>query len=134
MEETATQTSPLARAVALGNLVLEPDHPGLSTASEHESPAIEPLEGARSTDSLAREHRVGSLGLPPTDEAVPSLELGSRSPWPPTRPLSVSAAPRLRLPSLVPLDDGLEPGEHLLPVAPRVLSRFGTRVVVLAQP
>ena len=36
--------------------------------------AIEPVERARSTDSVAREHRVGSLGLPPTDEAVPPLE------------------------------------------------------------
>src|SRR5438874_10549888 len=43
-------------------------------APDHESLAIEPLEGARSTDRLARKHRVGSLGLPPTDEAVPPLE------------------------------------------------------------
>src|SRR6266480_3107862 len=34
-------------------------------APDDESPAIEPLEGARSTDSLARKHRMGSLGLPP---------------------------------------------------------------------
>ena len=41
---------------------------------DNESPAIEPFEGARPTDSLAREHGVGSLGLPSTDEAVPLLE------------------------------------------------------------
>src|SRR4029077_378013 len=44
-------------------------------APDNESSTIQPLEGARSTDRVAREHRVRSLGLPPTDEAIPSLKL-----------------------------------------------------------
>ena len=61
MEETATQAAKLARAVALGNLVLEPDTLGRfdsCAAPEHELLAIEPLEGARSTN----EPRQGASG------------------------------------------------------------------------